>query len=207
MAVTFDSLPPVQHRKPSPERLVISRDGSLWRTRKAQDGPWYLIEPGETFTPLLSAHRLIADGKWTVDTVTGEIYSRRTGRPLKGQISPGGYLRVTVPFPETGRQRHVLVHIVVWTHARGPIPEGLQVDHRNGDPADNRLVNLRLLTCLLNNRASASAGRRNVGWLTPPVVGQIRVLAAQGMSFYRIAEELDLSAKKVYRITSGATYR
>jgi hypothetical protein len=36
--------------------------------------------------------------------------------------------------------------------AEGEIPEGMEVDHRNGNQADNRLVNLRLATRSQNAR-------------------------------------------------------
>jgi len=41
------------------------------------------------------------------------------------------------------RVRH---HRYVWEQANGPIPDGLDVDHINGDRTDNRLDNLRLVT-------------------------------------------------------------
>ena len=40
----------------------------------------------------------------------------------------------------------LLLHRAIWEAHRGPIPVGLYVHHRNGDPADNRLANLMLVT-------------------------------------------------------------
>jgi hypothetical protein len=34
----------------------------------------------------------------------------------------------------------------IWEFFNGPIPDGIQIDHANRDPSDNRLSNLRLAT-------------------------------------------------------------
>ena len=39
-----------------------------------------------------------------------------------------------------------MLHRVVWEEANGPIPDGMEVDHINGDTKDNRLENLRIVT-------------------------------------------------------------
>lgn len=43
-------------------------------------------------------------------------------------------------------------HRLAWIIANGPIPDGMQIDHVNGDGTDNRLVNLRLTTPSENKR-------------------------------------------------------
>jgi hypothetical protein len=60
----------------------------------------------------------------------------------------GGYLVVGVK--EFGGL--VLVHRVVWTMHHGAIPKGYQIDHINGDRADNRIENLRVVPQELNMR-------------------------------------------------------
>lgn len=49
---------------------------------------------------------------------------------------------INVETPDGWRLKHHLV----WEQANGPIPEGLIVDHINGNHRDNRLENLRLAT-------------------------------------------------------------
>lgn len=53
-----------------------------------------------------------------------------------------------------------LAHRIIWELISGPIPEGLQIDHIDGDRLNNRIENLRLVTPALNMRNRAT-GKHN----------------------------------------------
>lgn len=55
------------------------------------------------------------------------------------------------------------VHRLVWTLAFGHIPEGLIVDHQDGNRLNNRLGNLRLVTTAVNNRNRRLSARNVSG--------------------------------------------
>ena len=55
-----------------------------------------------------------------------------------------GYRRVKY------KQKTYFVHRLIYELCVGPIPEGYEVDHKNLDPSDNSLDNLRLATASQN---------------------------------------------------------
>lgn len=67
----------------------------------------------------------------------------RGGRHLSKQ----GYVFVKVPdHPLADGHGYVREHRFVWHEAKGPIPKGWHIHHKNGDKTDNRLENLELMT-------------------------------------------------------------
>ena len=56
-----------------------------------------------------------------------------------------GYTRFTAMC--AGRRRtHLYIHRVVWEAFKGPIPKGWHVDHRDRNPSNNKLSNLKAMT-------------------------------------------------------------
>jgi len=52
------------------------------------------------------------------------------------------------------------LHRIVWIVGAGPVPDGMEIDHINGDKGDNRLSNLRLCSPA-QNRQNKSKYKNN----------------------------------------------
>lgn len=64
-----------------------------------------------------------------------------------------------------------LAHRIVWLWHNGPIPEGFEIDHIDGDNRNNRIENLRAVPHVenLKNRAKLrtnTSGTTNVQWIS-----------------------------------------
>ena len=86
-----------------------------------------------------------------------------------GNLNSDGYIRVMVD------GKRYFVHRLIWVMCRGPIPDGMHIDHIDHDPTNNRIENLRLATTAENQRnrrgaqADSKSGIRGVspqkgGW-------------------------------------------
>ena len=57
-------------------------------------------------------------------------------------------------------------HRVIWIMKKGPIPDGLFIDHINGCGTDNSIENLRLVTPIENNRNKRRSSRGSASGYT-----------------------------------------
>lgn len=66
-------------------------------------------------------------------------------------LKPGrnGYISVT-KYVDNKHRRVTSVHRLVWETFIGKIPDGMEIDHINGDKTDNRLDNLQCVTHIEN---------------------------------------------------------
>ena len=90
-------------------------------------------------------------------------WNRRFAGKVAGRVYPDGYLRFTlmgVP---------VIAHRLIWLYVHGEWPSGV-IDHRDGNPINNRLSNLRLASVRDNTanskkRAGTSSRFKGVTWV------------------------------------------
>lgn len=78
-----------------------------------------------------------------IDPETGHCFDLK-GKPL-GNLTSNGYIRLSL------LRREYRLHRLVWLWVHGEhVPDGLTIDHINGDKTDNRIANLRLATVCQN---------------------------------------------------------
>ena len=121
-----------------------------------------------------------------------------------------GYLRLTLQID--GRLKSVMAHRVVWTWLVGPIPSGLQINHKDLNKQNNRRGNLELVTGGGNIRHSYDNGRpapwhKATTWRGRPRVSDemkacIRAARGDGRSLKDISVQYALSVSHIHRITS-----
>ena len=81
----------------------------------------------------------------------GAVRSLKFGKVkyLRNAKHPTGYCQIGLC--RGGKQKHLMVHRLVYESFVGPIPAGMQIDHINTIRDDNRLSNLRVVTPKENN--------------------------------------------------------
>lgn len=102
---------------------------------------------GEKGTIKITKFQGTLDGSWKEARVTdlycnedGLIVNKKTNHLLKGSLR-NNYIRITLP-----DGKHKSAHIIIWEAFNGPIPEGMVIDHIDGNRSNNKLSNLRLVT-------------------------------------------------------------
>jgi HNH endonuclease len=78
----------------------------------------------------------------------------------RGCVTPLGYRRIK---GKDGKKQ--LPHVYVWESHFGPVPEGKEIYHINGNKLDNRIENLQVLTRLEHSRFKRGWMREGERWL------------------------------------------
>ena len=152
----------------------------------------------------------VCDGRLQIDD-QGRIWrvSRKTGQRRRAEHQvPLGYLQIRLMIK--GHRIHALAHRLVWRHVNGPIPEGMTINHCNGNKADNRPANLELATpaeqahhalhVLKRGRLSQKGEHNVMAKLTWAAVRDIRVRRAMGESLKAIANDYGVTDRAISKV-------
>jgi hypothetical protein len=142
---------------------------------------------------------------YRVDVKRGIVYGLR-GKPIRCLTKAGGYIRVNNHGACVG-----MAHRIIWEVAKGKIPADKRVDHWNGNPADNRIANLRLVSCgdiVQENYDSGALSARGAGngraKLSDDDVLSIRTRYRSGqMTQAALAVEYGVSPKTINHACTG----
>lgn len=97
------------------------------------------------------------------DAVTPQGYIGRRSTYSGGEITPKGYRRVWSA--EHGRLK--MEHVLVWERFNGPVPDGYQIHHLDGEKLNNDIRNLTIVTPLEHKRIHGGCELRTDGWWKP----------------------------------------
>jgi hypothetical protein len=136
----------------------------------------------------------------------------RQQRVLRPAVDPHGYLCVAL---SKNAQMHTFrVHRLVAVAFLGPRPDGLEVNHKNGDKRHNAASNLEYITNEANqqhavtNGLKASGERNGAARLSRADIDAIRRLRNDGASRAEVARRFGIShLDYVTRITSGKVWQ
>lgn len=110
-----------------------------------------------------------------------------------------GYLAIR--FYVDGKPYMLAAHRLVWTVLRGPIPEGMDLNHIDGNKINNDPTNIEPVTRGANHEHAYRTGLRKVTDVPAAIADKAKVLRAQGISYSKIGEALGVSQTTAFRAT------
>lgn len=173
-------------------------DGSLMREEVLACGCHKVTDAGRVYTRVL---QYSAKGTQGIQTTIGSDW-----RPVTGTLTRSGYLQVGL-HGKTARVNRLVAQAFI------PNPDGLpESHHKNGNPADNRLENIRWGTAKTNAidrdlHGRTARGERNaMSKLRDNDVRRIRTLL-DTRTLQSIADEFGVSKKLVLLIKQNKAWK
>lgn len=90
-----------------------------------------------------------------VDGIISRKFHNGEFRSNIGTPNNAGYMVIRM------NGKTLLAHRIIYSHFHGPIPDWLQIDHIDGNPKNNKIDNLRLVTCSGNQQNLRAAKSSN----------------------------------------------
>ncbi|MEM4724021.1 MAG: HNH endonuclease [Candidatus Hadarchaeum sp.] len=123
----------------------------------------------------------------------------------------GRYLQVQ--FKVDGKNYYVHAHRVVYLALVGDIPDGMEINHKDGNKHNNHPANLECVTKSQNALHAARVLGLNRGenhgraTLTDEAVRQIRLLRRKGVALDKLAEMFGTTKTNICHIVAGRTWK
>lgn len=150
---------------------------------------------------------------FTYNPETGQLLRAMPGSPKFGRAA--GYRQFNGRIGSPHRSPHSIrinvlgkfyvAHRIIWEMHNGPIPEGVVIDHINGNPFDNTMQNLRLATMAENSRNSRTPRNNKHGFKgvrqLPGGKFQARIVVSGKHIALGVASTLE-DAHKIYCLAS-----
>ena len=134
---------------------------------------------------------------------------RRHGRPMNQSLVGCGYPRVTLT--KNGLEKGRKVHQLVLAAFLGPPREGMVARHKNGNPRDNRLVNLCWGSPKENAADRLAHGRTYQGELhynaKLTAVQVLEIRASKGLCGRELSAAYGVGTSQIYAIRSGLKWK
>jgi len=131
----------------------------------------------------------------------GNVFSFKFGK--KRKLKPGTSKREYLVFnpSQNGISYGYWAHRFIFECWFGPIPEGLEVHHWDGEKTNNQLDNLALMTCLAHRRLDHSGEKNSRAKLTWVEVDEIRKLyQADGWTLEKLGEKFGVVDSTIFHI-------
>ena len=148
------------------------------------------------------------EGLYAVD-IDGNVYAypnlaHRNEKQLKPRLRKNGYLYVSLR--KDGKTIDSMVHRLV-AKAFLDCVDGLQVNHINGKRADNRLVNLEMVTPSHNYLHGMFVNKNGIAKLTHEQAEEVKKRVALGERQVDIAKEFNVFKQTINQIVRGTGYK
>jgi len=143
----------------------------------------------------------------------GQIKSLFRDKLLRPYVDHHGYHHVNL-YKGQSKPKHCMVHRLVYETWVAEIPDGLQVNHKNGDKSCNSVDNLELMTAEENREHALRTGlikhRGEANFrakLTEQKVREIRQRRIAGESVQSIAWAFQVSESTIRMVFSARSWR
>lgn len=146
---------------------------------------------------------------------TGRIYILPCRRKRAEYQMANGYLSIQTYVD--GRRVGLSAHRLVWQYFFGNIPDDREINHKNGDKADNHPSNLEVVTKAENAQHAVKLGlivrpsqlgeRNHNAKLTLKQVEEIRMRHANGENTLDLAKAYPVGRNQIYHIISNHAWR